>query len=97
MEPARVPYTNIFSKFVNAVGAQNYDSTVACELFNIDGDGLIIEPSNSDNIYHCYIGIDYDHIFTRYFLNENRLGKTYYLYRDYGFCFTGIQVLEAES
>ena len=97
VEPARVPYTSIFCKFVNATGAQNYDSTVECALFDLDGTDAIIEPSDTDNIYHCYIGIEYDYVFTRYFLNENRLGKTYYLYRDYGFFFTGTQVLESQS
>ena len=96
-EPSRVPYDNIFSKFVNATGAENYDSIVPCTLSTLNGDDLIIEPSSTDNIYHCYIGIDYDHVFSRYFLNENRLGKTYYLYRDYGFYFTGTQVLESNS
>ena len=96
-EPARVPYDNIFCKFVNATGAQNYDSSIECTLFGVNGDTTIIEPSSTDNIYHCYIGIDYDYIFTRYFLNENRLGKTYYLYRDYGFYFTGTQVFESNS
>ena len=96
-EPARVPYTSIFCKFINATGAQNYDSQVNCTLFDLDGTDAIIEPTSTDNIYHCYIGIDYDYVFTRYFLNENRLGKTYYLYRDYGFYFTGTQVLESNS
>ena len=44
--------------------------------------------------YHCYIGVDYDYEHMRFFMNENRLGKTYYLDRDFGFYFTGEQYLE---
>ena len=89
---------SVFSKFVNATGTQNYDTTLECNLhYKNDLDGLIINPSNVDNIYHCYIGIDYDYVFSRYFLHEKRLGKTYYLYRDYQFHFIGTQVLEQEE
>ena len=88
--------SSIFSKFVNKAG--DYDTSVECTLHLKEAnDSLIIDATdvNTDNIYHCYIGIEYDYAFSKYFLNENRLGKTYYLFRDYGFYFVGTQVLES--
>lgn len=81
-----------FSKFQNDT---SYDRTVECTLhLKEQTDSLVVPGDLEDNIYHCYIGIDYDYIYTRYFLNENRLGKTYLLDRDFGFHFTGVQHLE---
>ena len=44
-----------------------------------------------ENIYHCYVSIEYDYQHSQYFLNKNRLGKTYLLDRDFGFHFFGTQ------
>lgn len=84
-----------FSKFQNDT---SYDLTAPCTLhLKEQDDSTIVAPVSGDNIYHCYIGIDYDYIYTRYFLYENRLGKTYLLDRDFGFHFTGVQHLEENS
>ena len=84
-----------FSKFQNDT---SYDRVATCTLHPKDLDDSLVVPGNIvDNIYHCYIGIDYDYVYTRYFLYENRLGKTYLLDRDFGFHFTGTQHLEGNS
>ena len=79
-------------KFING---QTYDDKIDCVL-NVSGtDSVTIAPSASDNIYHCYIGIDYDYEHCVYFLDKNRLGKTYLLDRDFGFHFYGTQISES--
>ena len=83
---------NQSEKFLNG---ETYDKTIECTLHVGENDSLIIPESNSDNIYHCYIGIDYDHEHGIYFLDKNRLGKTYLLDRDFGFHFYGTQYLES--
>ncbi len=64
-----------------------------------DDDSLTIPGNDPDSltpaIYHCYIGIEYDYQYMDYFLNRDRLGKTYLLDRDFGFHFKGIQHLES--
>ena len=90
-----------FTKFVNSDidddGEEDYSSVVECPL-HTDGD-IVIPPCNDEDddydFYHCYICIDYDYEYSNYFMNENRLGKTYLLFRDFGFRFTGTQVLES--
>ena len=84
-----------FTKF----GSSQYDQFVDCRLHNADlsfasPSSLEIEPSNVPNIYHCYIGIEYDCDYTTFFTDHNRLGKTYDLARDFYFHFTGVQVTE---
>ena len=54
--------------------------------------GIIISKDNKR-----YYAIDYDYVFSKYFLYEKRLGKTYYLYRDFTFHFMAIQFLEGNS
>ena len=89
-----------FTKFTNSDidddGEDDYSSSIECPL-HTDGD-IIISPCNDADedydFYHCYICIDYDYEYSNYFMNENRLGKTYLLFRDFGFHFTGTQVLE---
>lgn len=84
--------TNVvgFTKFDNI---SRFDTTIPCTLNTINDETLIIEP-NTATTFHCYVAIDYDYIFTKYFMYEKRLGKTYYLYRDFTFHFTATQVLE---
>ncbi len=84
---------NQSQKFLNDA---TYDKTIDCALHGKElDDSIIVEPSASDNIYHCYIVIEYDYEHCVYFLDKNRLGKTYYLDRDFGFHFSGIQHKES--
>ena len=53
--------------------------------------------ASTDNIYHCYIAIEYDYEHCAYFLDENRLGKTYLLDHDFTFHFFGVQHKESQS
>ena len=84
-----------FSKFQNDTA---YDTSVDCTLHLKEQDDSLVVPGNiTNNIYHCYIGIEYDYVYSRYFLYENRLGKTYLLDRDFGFHFTAVQHLEEQQ
>ena len=80
-------------KFINGT---TYDSKIDCvlNLKELD-DSTVIAANNPDsgldNIYHCYICVDYDYEHNVYFLDKNRLGKTYLLDRDFGFHFFGVQ------
>ena len=66
----------------------NSNTSIPCTLhLKENNDSLLIPASSSDNIYHCYIGIEYDYEYSRYFLHKNRIGKTYLLDRDFGFYF----------
>ena len=83
-------------KFANDT---TYDRTIDCTLVPKDlEDSLVVDATDPEsltpNIYHCYIAIEYDYEHCEYFLNKNRLGKTYILDRDFGFHFSGIQHLE---
>ena len=62
-----------------------------------EADDSTLIPPNTDSKYHCYIGIDYDYEHVRFFFDENRLGKTYLLDRDFGFYFTSVQHLESDD
>ena len=85
----------VFNKFpANGEFKNSLDCNMVLKENN---DSLIITPEDQDTIYHCYIGIEYDYEYSRYFLNEKRLGNTYLLDRDFGFYFTSTQVLENES
>ena len=84
---------NDSQKFLNDT---SYDKTIDCTL-HVDGlDSITVPASATDNIYHCYIDIDYDYEHSIYFLDKNRLGKTYILDRDFGFHFYGTQHLESQ-
>ena len=86
---------NQSQKFLNDT---SYDKTINCTLHAKEqGDSTTIAPSDTDNIYHCYIVIEYDYEHSTYFLDKNRLGKTYYLDRDFGFHFSGIQHRESQG
>ncbi len=87
--------TPIFSKFPNSA---EFKTSVDCTLnLKENTDSLTIPANNSDQTYHCYIGIEYDYEYSQYFLYEKRLGNTYLLDRDFGFYFTATQVLERAS
>lgn len=80
-------------KFLNN---QTYDKTIDCTLHTKEqSDSTVVTASGTDNIYHCYIVIEYDYEHNVYFLDKNRLGKTYYLDRDFGFHFSGTQHKES--
>ncbi len=73
-----------------------YDKKIDCTLHIEGTDSITVTPSiANDNVYHCYIGIEYDYEHSVYFLDKNRLGKTYILDRDFGFHFYGVQHLES--
>ena len=61
-----------------------------------DADSTLV-PAGTTSKYHCYIGVDYDYDHIRFFFNENRLGNTYLLDRDFGFYFTSTQHLESDE
>lgn len=85
-----------FAKFTSAY--HDYDRETACQLLPKEqSDSLIILPSQTDYIYHCYIAIEYDYEHCMFFLDKNRLGKTYYLNRDFTFHIYGTQYNESQS
>ena len=85
---------NQSQKFLNDT---TYDKTINCTLHAKEqGDSITVAPSGGENIYHCYIVVEYDYEHSTYFLDKNRLGKTYYLDRDFGFHFSGIQHKESQ-
>ena len=80
-------------KFANG---ESYDTIIDCPLNLKENDDSTLIPANNpdsgvDHIYHCYIAIEYDYEHSTYFLDKNRLGKTYLLDRDFGFHFFGDQ------
>ena len=82
-----------FEKFQNDT---SFDTTIECTLHpKTQADTTEIPASSTDNVYHCYIAIDYDYEYMRFFINQNRVGKTYLLDRDFGFYFSATQHLES--
>ena len=83
----------VFSRFGLTA---DYQKSLPCRVMPKEAGGSISIPAASDldvgTKYHCYIGVDYDHLHVPYFLNENRIGKTYMLDRDFGFYFYGAQL-----
>lgn len=86
---------NESEKFLN--NGQSYERNITCTLhLKENDDSLLLPASASDSVYHCYIAIEYDYEHcASFFLNKNRLGKTYLLDRDFGFLFTGTQHRES--
>lgn len=82
-----------FTKFQNDT---SYDSYIDCTLNpKTNNDDTVIPGSATNNVYHCYIAIDYDYEYMRFFIEQNRLGKTYLLDRDFGFYYTAVQHSDA--
>ena len=81
-----------FAHFVN--DSSNFDPIlpIAPQLKDITSSTIPSSPLANEKhlsgIYHWYVAVDYDYSRAHYFLNENRLGKTFYLQRDFGFRFT---------
>lgn len=87
-----VPLANPYQKFQNDT---SYDSTIECNLRPKTGnDSTFIPASSSNSIYHCYIAIDYDYERMQFFTNQDRVGKTFLLDRDFSFYFTAVEYLE---
>ena len=82
-------------QYVKFKNDTSYDETIPSEECVLhpktNADTAVVPASATNNVYHCYIGIEYDYERMRFFTNENRLGKTYYLDRDFGFYFTATQ------
>ena len=84
-----------FQKFQNG---ETYDPYIDCVLHPKENDDETLIPgSTSDQFYHCYISIEYDYEHCLFFLNKDRLGKTYLLDRDFGFRFSGTQHEESQQ
>ena len=83
----------IFSRFGLT---PDYKASLPCRMLPKDAGGsTVIQPASDLEVgtkYHCYIGVDYDYLHVPYFLNEDRIGKTYMLDRDFGFYFYGAQL-----
>ena len=78
-----------FAKFSNDPTYQdNFDCTLHPKT---NSDSTLIPGSSSNNVYHCYIVIDYDYEYMQFFIEQNRLGLTYLLDRDFGFYYTAMQ------
>ena len=76
-----------------------YDVEVPCTLYGkTNNDTVLVPGSSTDSVYHIYIAVDYDYEYMRFFTNENRVGKTYLLDRDFTFYFSAEQhVIEQSS
>lgn len=74
-------------------GAPNTTEITALRIPSaVDNDGQLTE-----SVYHCYIAIEYDYLFCRYFFNTDRMGNTYHLNRDFFFRFRGEQILASDQ
>lgn len=83
------------------VNDEEFEYGIECNMRAKDGfvsesdEAVVIPGSDPDAltkpVYHCYIGIEYDYIYTNYFLHTDRLGKTFLLDRDFGFHITATQ------
>jgi len=82
-----------YDKFINDVES-DYEPYLICRT---NGDSTLIPGSNTDNFYHIYIAVDYDHEHMRFFLDQDRLGTTFILARDFSFYFTAEQIVEENS
>lgn len=87
-----VPLENPYEKFQNDT---SYDISIDCTLRpKTNSDSTLIPVSISEQTYHCYIAIDYDYEHMQFFVNQDRVGKTYLLDRDFGFFFSATEYLE---
>ena len=59
-----------------------------------NSDSTLVPVSANSQTYHCYIAIDYDYERMQFFVNQDRVGKTYLLDRDFGFYFSAEEYLE---
>lgn len=82
-----------FNKFEND-GSDPFESELVCDVYEKELTDSKTVPGGTDDIYHCYIAIDYDYEHMVFFVNQNRVGKTYLLDRDFQLYFTAEQHLE---
>ena len=87
-----------FQNDVDWADHETFKTSIPCALNPKEStDSTLILPASGDverPSYHCYLAIDYDYDHIKFFMKENRLGKQYYLDRDFGIYFIGSQVLE---
>ena len=87
-----VPLANPYEKFQNDT---SYDMSIDCTLRpKTNSDSTLVPVSANSQTYHCYIAIDYDYERMQFFVNQDRVGKTYLLDRDFGFYFSATEYLE---
>lgn len=77
----------------------SFDESLPCNVTcKENGDSTLIQGATTNyTVYHMYIAIDYDYEYMRFFVNQDRVGKTYYLDRDFQFYFTATQRIEAAN
>ena len=84
-----------FDKFTNDK-SESFLTTIQCDLDHSNNQKKVYTIPASSSVeagttYHCYVGIDYDDVYTDFFLAPERLGKTYHLNRDFFLYFTSTQ------
>lgn len=83
---------------IKSLYVSEQDTVIPCPLnLKEQNDSLVVLPKATDNVYHCYIAIEYDYEHCMFFLDKNRLGKTYYLDRDFTFHFYGTQYRQPQQ
>ncbi len=81
-----------YNKFQNDT---ELDTSVECDIHVKENtDSTLIPESNTPVTYHCYIAIDYDYEYMQFFTNQERVGKTYLLDRDFYFYFSAEEHIE---
>lgn len=75
----------------------DYETFIDCPL---NGGNPYIIPGHDASApvsFHCYIAVDYDPLHIKFFMDENRLGNTFFLDRDFVFYFKGTESLETPA
>ena len=89
-----VPQENPYNKFHNDA-LEGFDTSLECDVHSKElDDSTLIPGSATNNLYHIYIAIDYDYERMQFFTNQDRVGKTYLLDRDFQFYFGAAEHLE---
>ncbi|MCR5349250.1 MAG: hypothetical protein K6E59_06580 [Bacilli bacterium] len=78
------PYAK--SKFANG---DSYDTSLDCPL---QGASTLLQPNLAGTDMYCYVAVDYDPASCLFFMNEDRLGKTYLFERDFTMYFAAEQI-----
>lgn len=87
-----VELDNPYNKFQNDT---TFDTSLPCDVHpKTLSDSTVVPGSSTSNIYHMYIAIDYDCERMQFFTNQERVGKTYLLDRDFQFYFGATEHLE---
>lgn len=81
------PLDNPYNKFVNDPD-DDFDRFFVGDLHpKTISDSTLVPASATNNIYHFYIAIDYDYEYMNFFIDKDRVGKTFLLDRDFQFYF----------